>query len=141
MDNSERTANMLTKNGCKNTKSRRAIVFVLEKAVCPLTVEDIFLGIKELGGSTNLSTVYRNLELMESKGLVDKTIINDSKARYKLSGEGHRHHIICTNCHKMIPIEDCPIKSLERDVCEKTEFDITGHKLELYGLCPKCKEE
>lgn len=133
--------NILTRKGCKNTKSRKIIIDILEKSNIPVSAEDIYLRIKDSGGTANLSTVYRNLELMESKGLVSKTSMSDGKARYELTGDGHKHHVICTNCHKMIPIDLCPIEGLEQDVKKKTSFDITGHKLELYGICPDCKKE
>lgn len=133
--------NILTKKGCKNTKSREAIIGVLEKAEAPISAEEIFIRVKESGSSANLSTVYRTLELMESKGLVEKTIINDNKARFELTGDRHKHHLICTGCMKMVAIDICPLEALERDVGSKTKFDITGHRLELYGLCPECKKE
>lgn len=77
---------------------------------------------------------------MERKGLVNKTLMGDGKARYELTGDGHRHHLICTNCHRMVPIDVCPLEKIEEDVVKKTNFDITGHKLELYGVCPDCKK-
>lgn len=132
--------NILTQKGCKNTKSRQAIIDVLEKTHTPVTAEDIFLKLKETGVSTNLSTVYRTLELMESKGLVAKTLISEGKSRFELTGEGHRHHLICTQCNKIVPIDVCPIETLENDVQTKTKFDITGHRLELYGICPECQK-
>ncbi|MCX7746834.1 MAG: transcriptional repressor [Clostridia bacterium] len=141
MPTSKHEDNILTKKGCKNTKSRKAVIHVLEKAEAPMSAEEIYLSVKGLGTSVNLSTVYRTLELMESKGLVNKSIMSEGKARYELSGEGHRHHLICTNCNKMVPIEVCPIEALEDKVGKKTNFEITGHKLEFYGVCPECKKE
>jgi Fur family ferric uptake transcriptional regulator len=78
---------------------------------------------------------------MESKGMVEKTIINDNKSRYELSGDSHRHHIVCTVCQKMVPISKCPFNKLESDIEMETKFDITGHQFILYGLCPKCKKQ
>lgn len=132
---------ILSQIGCKNTKSRKAVIEVLGNAESPISAEDIFLRMKEVGTSANLSTVYRTLDLMESKDLVCKTVMGDGKARYELTGDGHRHHLVCTNCHKSVPIDVCPLEKLEKDVGKKTDFDITGHKLELYGICPKCKKE
>jgi Fur family ferric uptake transcriptional regulator len=133
--------NILTQQGCKNTKSRKAVIDVLNSSTTPVSAEDIYMLIKDLGSSANLSTVYRTLELMENKGLISKSIMNDGKARFELTGAGHKHHLICTNCHKMVPIDICPIEKLETDVGKKTNYDITGHKLELYGVCPECKKE
>lgn len=132
--------NILTEQGYKNTRSRRAILNILEHSDRPLTAEDIFIKAREYGSMVNLSTIYRNLELMEKNNLIEKTIINDGKARYELSGEKHRHHLVCINCNKMVTIENCPLEKLAKEVGHTTKFDITGHRLELYGVCPECKK-
>jgi Fur family ferric uptake transcriptional regulator len=141
MADKQRNENILTKKGCKNTKSRRAVLDIMEKADATLSAEDIFILIKQSGKSVNLSTVYRTLELMEKMGLAEKTVMSDGKARYRLTGDGHKHHLICTNCHKTVEIDSCPLGALEKDVMKETSFDITGHKLEIYGLCPECKND
>ena len=61
------TDDILAKIGCKNTKSRKAVVEILQSAENPLSAEDIFFAVKKQGSSVNLSTVYRTLDLMESK--------------------------------------------------------------------------
>lgn len=135
------TDDILAKIGCKNTKPRKTVIEVLESTNKSLSAEDIFIRIKELGESVNLSTVYRTLELMETKSLVNKTVMGDGKARYELTVDGHRHHLVCTNCHKSVLIDFCPLEKLEKDISEKNNFDITGHRFEIYGLCPECKKE
>lgn len=141
MDSELNDKNILSKIGFKNTKSRKTVIEILEKAGVPMAAEEIFLRAKEYGISINLSTVYRNLELMDNKGLVDKILMRDGKARYGLKDETHKHQLICTNCNRRVSIDCCPLQALEKDVGRETKFDITGHKLELYGVCPQCKEE
>lgn len=131
--------NIFARNGCKNTKSRKAVVGVLRKAKAPVSADEILACIKEQGETVNLSTVYRTLELLGAKGLTSKTMMNSGKARYELVGNGHRHHLICTNCSKIVPIGSCPLESIEKNIKSETRFDITGHMLELYGICPECK--
>jgi Fur family transcriptional regulator, ferric uptake regulator len=138
--NKKEENNILASQGCKNTRSRKAVVEILKKAERPVSAEEIYIRIKESGSSINLSTVYRTLDLMESKELVNKTRMGDGKAIYELTGNGHRHHLICTNCHKSVAIDLCPLEALQKDVGKQTKFDITGHKLELYGICPECKK-
>lgn len=141
MEKSPSYDTILSQIGCKSTKSRKVIIEVLVKTEIPLSAEEIFLLVKESGASTNLSTVYRTLDLIESKGLLDKCIMSDGRARYQLVLEGHKHHITCTSCHKSIPISICPFETLEKDLVNNTDFNITGHKLEVYGLCPKCRKK
>lgn len=126
--------------GCRKTKSRLAVFDILQKLQMPATADEIYMKLKQQGMSTNLSTVYRTLDMLESKGMLEKVTITDGKARYQLS-HGHRHHIICTCCNKVMPIDGCPLAELEKNVGKETSFDITGHKLELYGICPDCKKK
>lgn len=135
----QKDENIFTKQGFKNTKARKAILTILEQASQIMSAEEIFLQVKEAHSSTNLSTVYRNLELLQEKGLLTKTILSDGKARYQLKKDKHQHHLICTNCCKRVAIENCPLQKIQQELQEKTQFDITEHRLELYGLCPDCK--
>lgn len=132
--------NILATKGLKRTKSRSAIISVLKEADAPLSADDIFIRIREHGSTANLSTVYRTLDLMESKGLVNKIIMSDGKGRFELLGQSHRHHLICTGCNRTIAIDQCPLEKLQKDVKKNTDFEITGHRLELYGLCPDCRK-
>lgn len=137
---SKNNENILTKYGYKNTKARKAMLEVMEEALCPMSAEDIFLKIKDNKCSVNLSTIYRNLGMLINSGLIAKIVMDDGKALYQLKDNKHRHHLICTSCNKTIPIDNCPLYNFEKDLSEKTNFDITDHRLELYGLCPKCKK-
>ncbi|MHB1419490.1 MAG: Fur family transcriptional regulator [Bacillota bacterium] len=131
---------LLTREGIKNTKHRNAILGVLEQSEKPLTAEEIFLSLIDQHASICLSTVYRTLEILNIKSLIVKsTIMDDDRSRYELNQNEHKHNIICIGCHKMIPFSDCPFGEFEKALKKKTDFDVTGHKLEIYGYCPECK--
>jgi Fur family ferric uptake transcriptional regulator len=131
---------VLAREGVKNTKYRNAIFNIIEQSKIPLTAEEIFLTLKEKHGSIWLSTVYRTLEILTSKELIIKlTILDDDKARYELNHNDHRHHVICVSCHRMISFLDCPVEEFEKTLKEQVDFDVTGHKLEIYGYCQNCK--
>src|SRR2546428_4145320 len=42
-------------------------------------------------------------------------------------------------CGAIIEFENCDIEHLQEEVARRHGFTITTHKLELYGLCSKCK--
>lgn len=124
----------------KNTKQRKIIIDIIEKAPLPLTAEDIFIDIKQTFNSVSLSTVYRNLEMLLSKEIIIKAVYNDNKARYELKRGTHKHRLICKGCNTVVDINDCPLKALEDKLKNETDFDILDHKIEIYGYCPKCKK-
>jgi Fur family ferric uptake transcriptional regulator len=130
---------LLTGAGLKNTKPRYAVASALANSETPVTAGEIFVRVSKDLQRANISTVYRTLETMLEKGLAEKNVLNDGTARYQLCVHEHRHHLVCTACSRMVPIEGCPLAEIEKKVGQKTSFDITGHRLELYGLCPDCK--
>jgi Fur family transcriptional regulator, ferric uptake regulator len=140
MKNNNDYKEVLKKEGIKNTKRRNAIMKVLENAETPLTVEEIFLALKDEHASIWLSTVYRTLEILTEKELVIKsTIIGDDRARYELNHNDHKHHVVCVECHKRFSFEDCPVNDFEKALKERMDFNVTGHKLEIYGYCKDCQ--
>lgn len=128
--------------GVKNTKHRGAILEILETSAQPLTTEEVFLMLKEKGEPINLSTIYRTFELFADKNLVVKTKFEDGLARYELNHEKHQHHVICLNCRKMMVVgeSECPFSTLEKSIRQNTGFEVTRHKLELYGYCQDCSK-
>jgi Fur family ferric uptake transcriptional regulator len=75
-----------------------------------------------------------------SKGLVTKSnITGDNKALYEINNLDHTHHLICSGCKKMFSVDGCPLEEYEKQLMVKMDFDITGHKLEIFGVCKDCK--
>lgn len=131
---------LLDKEGVKRTKHRKAILEILEQSETPLTAEEIFLTLKENNSSIWLSTVYRTMEMLTEKEVVRKsTLMGEDKARYELKKDEHKHCFVCVTCHKMIPLQDCPLGDFENRLKDKMDFDVTGHNLEIYGYCHDCK--
>lgn len=139
----------LKEYGLKNTPGRQAVLSVLARAEEPVTAEEVFRRLSEEPGQgkkdrrASLSTVYRTLSVLTEKGLLLKTTGKDGVLGYQLRDSRHRHYLICTGCGSAVPIPGCPLEKLEQSMGAETGFAITGHHLELFGLCPRCagKEE
>lgn len=124
---------ILSNAGLKCTKQRIAVMEALNRASSPLTAEEIHAESEGM----SLSTVYRTVEVLCEKGIAVKHTIRDSdKFYYELITSAHRHYAICLDCHKMKYLESCPVNSPSID-----DFTVTGHKLEIYGYCDKCREK
>jgi Fur family ferric uptake transcriptional regulator len=131
---------LLKSSGLKNTKRRNSILEVLAKTSQPITVDQIFLELQKNDVSINLSTVYRILETLFSKGLILKTnIIGENKSLFELNQMEHKHHFICLGCKQMLSVDDCPFEQYGELLQAKMGFNVTGHKLEIYGYCQNCK--
>ena len=120
----------------RNSKQRDAVLKDLQLRFDHPTAEDVYLSVKKAVPSISLATVYRNLKLLESEGLILRIPTGDSD-RY--DGHTHNHyHFTCKDCRKVLDL-DIGDRS---PVTEPTDFDgtITGHSLMFFGLCSKCKK-
>lgn len=138
--NEKKYGERLRQEGLKITKHRSAILEMIENSESPLSADEIYLKLKEGDVCINLSTIYRTLDIFVSKGILAKTGIPDeNKALYEICSSEHKHHLVCTGCRKVVSIEGCPFKEFEKQLQGNNGFDITGHRLEIYGVCPECK--
>ena len=133
-------AERLREKSRKLTGPRRAIIGALERQAHPLTIREIhaLVGLAEC----DLATIYRSMHLLEKMQLVQRFDFGDSVARYELirhHDHEHHHHLICTDCSKVVEIEECFPKELERKIASGNGFTRITHKLEFFGLCPDCQ--
>ena len=123
----------------KFTKHRSMLLMILDNASNPLSAEEIFLKMKEEGSKINLSTVYRTMEAMAENDLVIKTaFMDDNRSRYEYNRMEHKHRLVCTGCSRMVSIDGCPVEGYAASLCSQKGFELTGHRLEIYGICPEC---
>ncbi len=132
---------LLKSSGLKNTKRRNSILEVLAMTSQPITVDQVFLDLQKDDISINISTVYRILETLVSKGLVLKTnIIGENKSLFELNKMEHKHHFICMGCKQMFAVNGCPFEQYGELIQAEMGFKVTGHKLEIYGYCRNCMQ-
>lgn len=130
----------LRDRGIKVTKGRIAILKILLNANKSMSVESILEECKGEGVDINLSTVYRGVELFEEKGIVDKFLLDDGVATYRIKGKDHKHLLKCSVCNKEIEVP-CPMKQIEEIVQNETGFTMIEHNLVMKGVCKQCKNK
>lgn len=134
----------LKDKGLKNTKSRNAIMEIIANSTTPISAEDVYGRLKEIGVSINLSTVYRSLEILAENDILNRISMDNESCRlfeYKNPNHklDHNHYLVCTGCKKMIVLDHCPLKEYEDRLEEQTGFSIESHSLHLYGRCKECR--
>jgi Fur family ferric uptake transcriptional regulator len=138
-------------HGYRVTVARESILDVLSRTSEHLSAEDIYLAVHEIHPNIGLTTVYRTLELLVHMGLVFKFDFGDGRARYELSegpkGARHHHHLVCTNCGRVIDYTDFIddefelLGRAEKGLSKKFNFKITNHLIQFYGLCDRCQKK
>jgi Fur family ferric uptake transcriptional regulator len=130
----------LRRRARKITAPRQAILGVLRRQRRPLSIKEIFSALPP--GDCDLATVYRSMHLLEGMHMVKRFEFGDGSARFELLGEdddGHHHHLVCTKCSDIVEIEECFPETLEQSIAARSGFKSVTHKLEFFGLCPRCQ--
>ncbi len=137
----ETLAQQFRAQGHKLTQPRRAILRTLLATPKPLSPAEIQERGQKLYGDLGLVTVYRTLELMETMGVLRAVHVADGCHGYALATPGHTHHVVCERCHDVVEIVGCDLGHFLDRVAETTGYTITGHWLEISGICPACQRQ
>lgn len=129
----------LKENNIKITKARKNILEIILCSEEAINANLIYALLKKDDMKIDLSTVYRNLDLLESKKILNKFDLGNNMYNYTLNINAHKHIIKCDLCHKEIVI-DCPIPQIEEQIKAKTGITLTESHIYLKGICKECKK-
>ncbi|WP_099159974.1 Fur family transcriptional regulator [Virgibacillus ndiopensis] len=127
---------LLKEKGYKTTGKRKDILTFFEQADGYRTAKDLIQHLETTYEGISFDTVYRNLHLYNEVGILETTELNGEKLFRMNCTHHHHHHFICKDCGKTKEIDVCP---MEEVVSELANYDIEGHKFEIYGVCPACQ--
>lgn len=129
---------ILKKKMLRLTSERKLLYKALSDQQAPLSMRELAYSLSD---EMNQATIYRNIDLFEELGIVNK-IYTGWKYRIELSERfrPHHHHMTCVNCNKVIPISlgERMEKAIE-NFGDKHDFKIKSHEVELRGLCKNCR--
>lgn len=130
----------MAQKGLKSTRQRQLIVDAFLASDRHLSIEELYLKLRAKHPSIGYATVYRSLKLFAESGIAREMQFGDGQTRYEQMTEGEHHdHLVCTRCGSIIEFENQAIEQLQVEVAREHQFLVQTHKLELYGLCLKCR--
>ena len=140
-DLAETWGTRLQAEGYRLTAPRRAVLHALAESAASLSPAEILQRARRHYPQIGLVTVYRTLDVLTAYGAVRKVHQPDGCHSYALASEGHAHHIICEKCQAVVEFEGCDLEALFKTVQRRTGYRVQAHWLELFGLCPACRQE
>jgi len=105
-----------------------------------VTAEQLYRALGRHKPHIGLATIYRTLNLLCESGIAQERHFGSQTHYDNVVNKRHHDHMICTKCGVIIEFENCAIEQLQGQVAARHGFTITTHKLELYGLCKRCKK-
>jgi Fur family ferric uptake transcriptional regulator len=103
------------------------------------TAQQIHALLVEARARVGLATVYRTLATLAENGVVDTLMHHRGEACYRLCGEGHHHHLVCSGCHRVVELGGCELDPWLADLAAEHGFALEGHTVEVSGRCPACR--
>jgi Fur family ferric uptake transcriptional regulator len=126
--------------GLRSTRQRDIILDFFLATHQHVSTEELYLKIKASHPGIGNATVYRTLKLFVEAGIAREILLHDGQTRYEPISLGEHHdHLVCTGCNEIIEFENEAIEKLQEEVAARHGFTIKSHKLEIYGLCAKCR--
>jgi Fe2+ or Zn2+ uptake regulation protein len=122
------------------TPQRRVILEEIEKSKSHPGADEIYEMVRRRIPNISLGTVYRNLEILSESGLVQKIDLGDGHRRFDHNLENH-YHVRCTCCGRINDLYMNQPCDFEDMICRQTGYEIAGHRLDFFGLCPICKRQ
>jgi Fur family ferric uptake transcriptional regulator len=130
----------LATRNLKHSLQRKKILDVFLGIDRHLTAEELYRIVKKRDPEIGFATIYRTLKLLCSAGLCRELKFEDGTTRYEhLYGHKHHDHIICTKCGRFVEVSSLEIERLQERLFESYGFYPQRHRMELYGICKKCK--
>ncbi len=132
-------AHRLRDAGYKLTTARLTVLHALESGGGHITSSELLDAVSQIDPSIGRASVFRTLDLFTRLSIIRPTYIGSSiTPTYVLMPDGHHHHIICMNCNRVIEFDECGLSALTCELEKRYGVQITGHLLELYGICEAC---
>jgi Fe2+ or Zn2+ uptake regulation protein len=135
MSEADLIAERLALRGHRVTASRRRVLAAVLREPGHFTSDDIVRAAPRVGRAT----VFRTMRILLEAGVLCRVPFDDGSVRYRVSARGHHHHLVCVACGRVEDFTACDVAPLVARIARTTEYEIAGHRLELYGRCQQCR--
>jgi Fur family ferric uptake transcriptional regulator len=133
--------NCLASKNLKYSKQRKIILKIFLKAGKHVSPDELYRIVQKKYPRIGYATIYRTMRLFCECGLSRELKFHDGITRYEPQhGYTHHDHLICSRCGRLVEVIDPEIERLQEKLVQKHGFHFETHRMELYGICPRCKK-
>ncbi len=124
----------------RTSKKRQAIYDALCATTAHPSAEQLYAELKPRIPDLSLGTIYRNLSVLMSDGLIISVGNVNGEERYDARTENHIH-FVCEKCHAVLDVWlDFPVP-VDYSVVENCiSGKVNSHSLCFTGVCEKCSK-
>ncbi len=133
---------MHTHRKLRMSHQRQVILEEVKRLRSHPTADEIYDRVRQRMPRISMGTVYRNLDLLASCGLIARLEPLHSQMRFDGNTDPH-YHLTCQSCGR---VEDMwvegvgdSLQTLHNALGKLSEHGVFGHRLEFFGLCSRCR--
>lgn len=133
----------MKEKGLRLTGQRRLLAELLERADEHLDAEAVYRRAKAKDSSIHRATVYRTLHTLKKLGLVDELDlmhVSGERHYYEIHPSTLHIHLVCTRCKGVEEPAGSFWENLKRRVETESGFRPEVVRIEMAGLCSRCRD-
>lgn len=124
----------------RKSRQRQLVFEIVGKSKAHLTAQEVFERARRRLPAISMGTVYRNLRRLAEEGLLRENKMGNRPAHFEVFQKRH-YHIWCIQCGRLEDLTLPYQAFLDRGVERLVNYRLREHRLEFYGVCPRCSAE
>lgn len=129
---------VLREQGHRLTPQRELVLQAVER-LGHATADDVQRAVADEAPSLNLSTVYRNLALLEELGVIQHVDLADRGTVYHSKAIPAHVHLACQMCGRVTDAEPHEFGALVLTLARRYGFEANLDRLVVKGTCRDCR--
>lgn len=138
VENVDAAFETLRRQGLRVSAARRLVLETLAAAEAPLTAEGVAAGVAGRVPSSDLASVYRNLETLEKLGLVRHVHLGHGPGLYALAREDEQEYLVCESCDAVRAVPASELDRAREFIRAQHGFEARFSHFPIVGLCSHC---
>jgi Fur family transcriptional regulator, ferric uptake regulator len=135
----ENAVDLLRTKGLRVSSARRLVIEALFAADRPLTAEEIAAGLEGWLPSSDLASVYRNLDTLEELGLVRHFHVGHGPGRYALASASELEFVSCEQCGAFEAVPTDRLEGARKLIERETGYRARFSHFPIVGTCAACQ--
>ncbi len=127
----------IRQQGFRLTPQRQLILDAVCEGGGHTTVDEIYERVQVKSLAVNRSTVYRNLEFLQSVQLIVTAEIG-GRTVYEIAHDHPHHHLLCRACGQVVEINQDILAPAFIAIAQQHGFRVDTDHLVLSGRCTNC---
>lgn len=124
--------NLFAAKGIKMTEQRWIIIQAVGQSKDHPDADQVTARAKAVDPEIGIATVYRTLTLLADLEIIQQHDFGDGRARYEIQTD-HHHHLIDADTGEIVEFKNEELEKIKHKIAEDLGYELTGHRLELYG--------